>query len=82
MEQTFQRNFFALFLEFKQFSFFFTKTLKSFCKLNYELLCLLGFLINCLWHLFFEGPTLYKWHSPNHKTQVERSTPASFPKSF
>lgn len=82
MEQTFQRNLFSFFLEFKQFSLFFTKTIKSFLKLSFELICLIGVLINYLWHLFFVGPSLYKWHSPYQKSQVERCSPANFPKSF
>ena len=82
MEHTFQRNFFAFFSEIKLFNFYFQKATTSFLKLNYELACLLVFLLKCLWHLVFEGPSLIKWHSPNHYTHVERSTPANFPRSF
>lgn len=82
MEQMFQRNFFAFFLEFKQFGFHFSKATTSFLKLNFELLCLLVFLLRCLGHLLFEGPSLNKRHSPTRSTPVEKNAPVCFPPRF
>lgn len=82
MEQTFQQNFFAFFLEFKLFGFYFKKAVTSFLKVNFELLCLLVFLLKSLGHLLFVGPSLYKRHSPTHSTIVERSPMGNFHRLF
>ncbi len=82
MEQMFHRHSYAFFLEFKMFGFYFAKTITSFLKMTFELMRLLVIILRSIWHLLFEGPSLIKWHSPNHYTHVERSTPANFPRMF
>ena len=82
MEYVFHRHRFAFFLEFKMFGFYFAKTITSFLKMNFELMRLLVVLLRCLWHLLVEGPSLIKWHSPNHFSHVEKSTQANFPRIF
>jgi hypothetical protein len=82
MEQMFRRHHYAFFLEFKQFSFHFTKATTSFLKLSWEILRLTVFLLRSLGHLFFVGPSLYLWHSPTQSCPVERNTPVYFPRKF
>lgn len=82
MEQLFQGYFFTFLLEFKEFSFYFSKATRSFLKLNWKLLTLLVFLLQSLGRLLFVGPVLYKWHSPNKLTLVERSTIMNFPRIY
>jgi hypothetical protein len=82
MEHVFRRHNYAFFLEFKHFSFHFAKTITSFLKLSFETSRLLVFLLKSLIHLLFVGPSLVKWHSPNHKTSVERNIHATYPPKF
>jgi len=79
MEQMFRWHSHAFFLEFREFSFHFLKAIKSFLKIVFELSRLFVVLLRSLAHLFFEGPSLSKWHSPNHKVQVEKFAPMQFP---
>lgn len=82
MEHAFRWHRFAFFLEFKHFSFHLAKTVTSFLKLSFEVSRLLVFLLKSLIHLLFVGPSLVKWHSPNHKVSVERNIQASYPPKF
>lgn len=82
MEHLFRRHNYALFSEFKEFSFYFAKATTSFAKLSWSLTCLTVFCIRSLGHLLFVGPSLYKRHSPYESTIVEKSAPLHFPKSF
>ena len=82
MEHAFRWHHYAFFLEFKHFSFHFAKTITSFLKLIFEVTRLTVILLKSLVHLLFVGPTLVKWHSPNHRVEVERSTQVSYPPKF
>ena len=82
MEQMFQRNCFVFFSEFRQFSFYFQKTTTSFLKLNWMLVRSCVFLLRSLGHLFFVGPSLYKWHSPYRKVRVEKTLHINQPRLF
>lgn len=82
MEQMFHGYCFTFFSEFKEFSFYFSKAVKSFLKLNWSLLSLLMFLLKSFGHLFFAGPNLYKRHSPTKSTLVERNVFMHFPRNY
>ena len=72
MERLFQQNFYTFFLEFKQFRFYFYKTLTSFTKLIFNLFLIILELFRCFFYLLFNSSSLYKWHSPTKRTIVER----------
>ena len=80
MEQLFQSNRFAFFLEFKEFSYHFLRTSKSFAKLLWELSRLSVFILRSLGHLLFAAPSLYKWHSPTQTEMISRWTPVHPPR--
>ena len=82
MEQMFQWNRFAFFLELKQFTYHFARTSTSFGRMLWELARLSVFALRSLGHLLFAGPSLYKWHSPIHKEMVSRNAPVHFPRTY
>lgn len=82
MEQMFHRHLFAFFLEFKQFSFYFSKAVTSFLKLSWDIVRLGVFVTRSLSHIVFVGPSLVIRHSPTQVIPVERNSFEHFPRKF